>query len=246
MPSRIQERSPSRRALLKTSWVSRSRSSGSGRRKSGPRGPDQQQQVVDEAVHPVQLVLDHRDRLLALVGILAEGLEVAADHGDRGPQLVADVGQELALVGERGLEAVEHRVQRAAELRDLVVAAAPGSACERSVSEICRAVRASACRGAIARPAASQMNSEASSSTTIETPTAIRTALSTCSRRSSSSWPISQGAGLVAGGDRDGDVAGGAERRVDRRRPAGSSTGPDVLEAVDQLASGRARRLRTL
>ena len=53
---------------------------------------------------------------------------------------------------------------------------------ERSVSEIVRAVRESAFRGAIARPAASQMNSEANSRTTIDTPIAIRTALSTWSR----------------------------------------------------------------
>ena len=53
---------------------------------------------------------------------------------------------------------------------------------ERSVSEIVFAVRESACSGAIARPAASQMNSDASSRTTSETPTATRTALSTSSR----------------------------------------------------------------
>ena len=50
------------------------------------------------------------------------------------------------------------------------------------MSLIVLAVRESALSGAIARPAASQMNSDASSSTTIDTPTAIRTALSTCSR----------------------------------------------------------------
>ena len=53
---------------------------------------------------------------------------------------------------------------------------------DRSVSEIVRAVRESAFSGAIARPAASQMNSDAKSRTTIETPIAIRTALSTWSR----------------------------------------------------------------
>ena len=36
---------------------------------------------------------------------------------------MADVGQELSLVGERRLQAVEHRVEGAAELSDLVVAA---------------------------------------------------------------------------------------------------------------------------
>ena len=50
---------------------------------------------------------------------------------------------------------------------------------ERSVSLIVRAVRESACSGATTRPAASQMNSEASSRTTSETPIAICTALST-------------------------------------------------------------------
>ncbi len=50
------------------------------------------------------------------------------------------------------------------------------------MSVIVFAVRESAWSGAIARPAASQMNREASSRTTSETPTATVTALSTSSR----------------------------------------------------------------
>ena len=69
---------------------------------------------------------------------------------------------------------------------------------ERSVSEIVRAVRESALRGAIARPAASQMNSEASSRTTIETPIAIRTALSTWSRSAAVSEAATQDPVAVA------------------------------------------------
>ena len=53
--------------------------------------------------------------------MLAQHLQVAADDRDRRPQLVAGVGDELALQREGLLEPVEHRVEQVAELADLVV-----------------------------------------------------------------------------------------------------------------------------
>ena len=89
----------------------------------GPRRPRQHQQLVDVAAHPVELLLNHRDRLLTLSWRVAERLDVAADHGDWSAQLVADVGEEVLLMSERGLEPVQHAVEGSAELGDLVAAA---------------------------------------------------------------------------------------------------------------------------
>ena len=54
-------------------------------------GLGEQQQVVDEAAHAVQLVRDQRDRLPSLLGVVAEQLEMAADDRDRRAQLVRGV-----------------------------------------------------------------------------------------------------------------------------------------------------------
>ena len=55
-------------------------------------------------------------------GSRVEQLEMTADDRDRRAQLVAGVGDELALERERLLEPVEHRVEQVPELGDLVVA----------------------------------------------------------------------------------------------------------------------------
>ena len=85
-------------------------------------GLGEQEQVVDEARHAVKFVADQLDRVAALVGIVAEQLEVAADDRDRRAQLVPGVGDEFLLHGERRLQAIEHRVERPPELGELVVA----------------------------------------------------------------------------------------------------------------------------
>ena len=92
--------------------------------------PGQQQQVVDQAGHPGALRLDPaqrvrhvgRHRLAAAAGQLG----VAADRGQRGAQLVAGVGDELAYPGLAGLpggsaadDVAEHPVERGADLADL-------------------------------------------------------------------------------------------------------------------------------
>ena len=77
---------------------------------------------------PLTGVIVERVELLALV--LEQHLEIRADRGDRRAQLVRGVGDELTLCGDgarqrlaRGVEAVEHPVEPARELADLVVRA---------------------------------------------------------------------------------------------------------------------------
>ena len=94
---------------------------------------------------------------------------------------------------------------------------------DRSVSEIVRAVRDSAFRGAIARPAASQMNSDANSRTTTETPIAIRTALSTWSRSAAVREAATQHAAAIADRDRDRDEAWPGRTACRPRRSWGRS-----------------------
>ena len=107
---------------------------------------------------------------------------------------------------------------------------------DRSVSEIVLAVRVSACSGAIARPAASQMNSDASSITTIETPMAICTALDDLRALGGRQRRGDEDAAGVADGHRDRDVAGLAEGRVARRRSSGASIAARLSNAVGELA----------
>ena len=92
-------------------------------------GLGQGEEVVDEATHAIQLVHDERDGLPTLVRVVPQQLEVTADDRDRRAQLVAGIADERPLAAERGLQAVEHVVERARELADLIVAAhldAPG------------------------------------------------------------------------------------------------------------------------
>jgi signal transduction histidine kinase len=83
---------------------------------------DEQQQVVHEPAHAVELVGHELDRLGALLGIVFEQLEVPAHDRDRRAQLVAGVADELLLARERILEPVEHLVEGAREVGELVVA----------------------------------------------------------------------------------------------------------------------------
>ena len=92
--------------------------------------PGQQQQVLDEPLHPQRLGLDARQRVGDRRGhrlALATGqLGIPADGGERGAQLVRGVGDELAhpllaLVTrlQRALDVVEHVVEREPDLADL-------------------------------------------------------------------------------------------------------------------------------
>ena len=94
----------------------------------------QQQHVLDQLGHPFGLGLDAAHRVGDVVGqfvaLALRELGVAADRGQRGAQLVAGVGDELAHPGLAGVprrqrtgDAVEHPVQRGAELADLGVRA---------------------------------------------------------------------------------------------------------------------------
>ena len=81
--------------------------------------PGEGEQVVDEALHPPHLGQRHRLDPMHLGGAraLAAGqhFELAADRGQRAAQLVRGVGDELALLREGPVEAVEHVVERLRE-----------------------------------------------------------------------------------------------------------------------------------
>jgi hypothetical protein len=94
-----------------------------GTQEIGTLRPGQQQQVLDNARHAVELVEHHRAGGPPLLGVIALELDVAPDDGDGRAQLVAGIVKEAALVAERCLETVEHGVERARQLGDLVVAA---------------------------------------------------------------------------------------------------------------------------
>ena len=94
--------------------------------------PGQQQQVGDQRRHPLRLALDALQRVLGhggqLVGLLPGELGVSADGGERGAQLVARVGDELAHppigvdpLGQRGVDVVQHLVERLAHHTDLAL-----------------------------------------------------------------------------------------------------------------------------
>ena len=101
---------------------------GSRAQEAGLVGVGEQEQILDQPLHAIDL--GARDPLHApdLVGvrILLHGqdLELAAEDRQRRPQLVRGVGQERVLPSERLLQRVEHLVERPGQDADLVVAAA--------------------------------------------------------------------------------------------------------------------------
>ena len=99
--------------------------------------PRQQQHVLDELRHPVGLGFDAAHRMGHVVGELVSfalrQFGIAADRRQWGAQFVAGVGDELPHPGLAGVprgqcarDAVEHPVQRRAELADLGVRGWPG------------------------------------------------------------------------------------------------------------------------
>ncbi len=90
----------------------------------------QQEEVVDDAAHAVELVEDQGDGRPAVVGVLVQQLEVAPDDGDRCAQLVAGVVEEGLLGGEGAFQAIEHVVEGAAQLGHLVGASDLDAAAE--------------------------------------------------------------------------------------------------------------------
>ena len=96
--------------------------------------PRQQQHVLDELRHPFGLGLHPAHRVRDIVGqVVSFALRqfgIAANRGQRCAQFVAGVGDELAYPrlagvprGQRARDAVEHPVQRGAELADFGVRA---------------------------------------------------------------------------------------------------------------------------
>ncbi len=99
-----------------------------GRGPAGGFGAREQQQVGDQAPHPLGGAQRRVGRLALLtVQRFGEDFEVRQDARERRAQLVRGVGDEAPLARERGLafaacrvELVEHRLQRARKFGDLV------------------------------------------------------------------------------------------------------------------------------
>ena len=147
-------------------------------------------------------------------------------------ELVAHVGEELALVGERRLEPVEHRVQRVPELSDLVVAGDVDPPREVRLGDLARGARQRLQRGH--RPPGGQPDEERR-----EQHDHDRDADGDAHGTVHLLAPVDQQladrkrAGLGARLNRDGRVRRGAERGVDsplRRH----GDGTDLVQGVDQ------------
>ena len=116
-------RSPRPRALARVSTVSPVRSTGRGVTKSG------RSLLASRISSPTSRDIrstssSSSSRVSAIsVGVAdVEQLEVAAEHGERGLELVAGVVEELPLADERRLEPVEHPVEGPGQRGDVVVA----------------------------------------------------------------------------------------------------------------------------
>ena len=118
------------RASSTASAASAVRSTGSRTALGDLVEPRERQQILDEHAHARRLVLDARHRLGDVLGLCRradpEQLGVPADRGQRRAQLVRGVREEAAqallagaALGERLLQAREHRVERQAEAADL-------------------------------------------------------------------------------------------------------------------------------
>lgn len=99
-----------------------------GAQEVGPLRACQHQQVGHHPGHPVELVHHESHLLLSADRLVREQLKVTTDDRDRRPQLVPGVVRELPLHGERPLDAVQHLVEGAREVGDVVRAGSPGSA----------------------------------------------------------------------------------------------------------------------
>jgi hypothetical protein len=89
-------------------------------------GAREQQQVVGQMAEAIGLLDRGADRPLqrgAGRAFAAKQLELRAQHRKRAAKLVARVGDKGPLARDRGVDALQHLVQRAAETAELVVAA---------------------------------------------------------------------------------------------------------------------------
>ncbi len=85
-------------------------------------GLGENQQVADGAAHAVELVDHDRHGSVPLGGVVAEHFEMTAGDRDGCSKVVGDVVEELTLGAGAAVEAVDHLVERAAELGELAVA----------------------------------------------------------------------------------------------------------------------------
>ena len=96
-----------------------------GERELAGVDPGEVEEVGDEAFEPAGLGGDDARRVRVLLvradRAVGHGLRVAADRGERGAQVVGDAEDERALHALRVLELRGHRVQRASQVRELVL-----------------------------------------------------------------------------------------------------------------------------
>ena len=98
-------------------------------------GQRERAQVVDEPAEHARLVEHDLDvGRIGRVDPVHDRLEVALDDGQRRPQLVADLGEEVAALALVGLEAGGHRVEAGHELAGRAAALARGPDADRVVA----------------------------------------------------------------------------------------------------------------
>ena len=82
-------------------------------------GPGEEEHVVDQPLHPLDLPGDDLGRRRQVTGGHALGtsqdLDLTADRGQRGSELVRGIRNERALTRERLLQPVEHVIERLGE-----------------------------------------------------------------------------------------------------------------------------------
>ena len=210
----------------------------------------EREQVLDEHAHPRRLVLDARHRLLDVLGLRGgadpKQLGVAADRRQRRAQLMRRVGEEAAQallarapLGERLLEAREHRVEREAEAPDLGARLGGLDAAARSPAAIAPAVAPIASSGRRPIRTIHQAPQPSASST----PPKTRPSMSS-RRESAASTSVSGIAAITSPPPgRRSATRGSAGRRsrVDGDRLAGRERAGSFGAARRRLAGGQSR-----
>ncbi len=111
-----------------------------GVKEVGTLGHGQQEEVVDDTAHPVDLVDDQTDGVPTLRGcrICVDRLSMTADHRQRCSQLVTGVVEELPLRLERPFETGKHLVEGRGDLGGLVTAGQRDALVQLGIGDPCR------------------------------------------------------------------------------------------------------------
>jgi len=101
----------------------------------------QLEEVVDHGGEQADLALQRAEVVRGLDDAVLDGLEHRPERGDRGPEVVAGPGDQLAARIEDLFEMLGHRVERAGELGDLRRATLGGALAEFAAGQATDAAR---------------------------------------------------------------------------------------------------------